>query len=68
MISKKNMHQNIAIVGAGQIGMLAALNLAHNGHSVSLIGPPTKRDELRTTAIMMPTIHMLKTLNIWDTL
>ncbi|ATO57398.1 UbiH/UbiF family hydroxylase [Bartonella sp. 1-1C] len=68
MISKKNMHQNIAVIGAGQIGMLAALNLAHKGHSVSLIGPPAKRDELRTTAIMMPTIHMLQALNIWDTL
>ncbi|MCL6229882.1 UbiH/UbiF family hydroxylase [Bartonella bilalgolemii] len=68
MISKKNMHQNIAVVGASQIGMLAALNLARKGHSVSLIGPPAKIDELRTTAIMMPTIRMLQTLSIWDTI
>ncbi len=68
VISKKNTHKNIAVIGAGQIGMLAALNLARKGHSVSLIGPHANVDELRTTTIMMPTIHMLQTLNIWNTI
>ncbi|WP_455475099.1 UbiH/UbiF family hydroxylase [Bartonella sp. B30(2025)] len=48
--------------------MLAALGLAYKGYSVFLIGPLPHADELRTTALMMPAINMLKKMNIWDIL
>nr|WP_144050557.1 UbiH/UbiF family hydroxylase [Bartonella australis] len=68
MISEKNKHKNITVIGAGPIGMLAALNLAHKGYSVSLIGPAACENELRTTALMMPAVHMLQRFDIWSTL
>ncbi|WP_455481348.1 UbiH/UbiF family hydroxylase [Bartonella sp. B12(2025)] len=68
MTFKKNKYKDIAVIGAGPVGMLAALSFAHRGYSVFLIGPPTHADELRTTALMMPAIHMLQKLNIWNTL
>ncbi|OLL55186.1 UbiH/UbiF family hydroxylase [Bartonella henselae] len=66
MTFEKNEHKDIAVIGAGPVGMLAALNLAHKGYSVCLIGPAVDTDELRTTALMMPAIHMLQKLNIWN--
>ncbi|KEG16853.1 UbiH/UbiF family hydroxylase [Bartonella bacilliformis] len=68
MISKKNGHSDIAVIGTGPVGMLTALNLAHEGYSVSLIGLPPHTNELRTSALMMPAIRMLQKLNIWDTI
>ncbi|MET3560029.1 2-octaprenyl-6-methoxyphenol hydroxylase [Bartonella japonica] len=68
MTLKKNKHKNIAVIGAGPVGMLAALSLAQRGYSVFLIGLPAHINELRTTALMMPAIGMLQKLNIWDTL
>lgn len=65
---KKNKHKNIAVIGAGPVGMLAALSLAQKGYSVFLIGPQAHMNELRTTALMMPAIGMLQKLNIWNTL
>ncbi|WP_375671267.1 UbiH/UbiF family hydroxylase [Bartonella sp. SD1336NMGDW] len=68
MIFEKKEHKDIAVIGAGPVGMLAALNLAHEGLSVFLVGPPAHTDELRTTALMMPAIRMLQKLNIWNNL
>lgn len=68
MTFKKNMHKEIAVIGAGPVGMLAALYLADKGHSVFLIGPPAHANELRTTALMLPAIHILKKLNLWNVL
>ncbi|MBA9082225.1 MULTISPECIES: UbiH/UbiF family hydroxylase [Bartonella] len=67
MIFEKNEYRDVAVIGAGPVGMLAALSLAHKGYTVFLIGPPTRVDELRTTALMMPAIHALQRLNIWET-
>ncbi|WP_375608362.1 MULTISPECIES: UbiH/UbiF family hydroxylase [unclassified Bartonella] len=68
MIFEKNEHKDIAVIGAGPVGMLAALSLAHEGLSVFLVGPPAHTDELRTTALMMPAIRTLQKLNIWNSL
>ncbi|EJF77369.1 UbiH/UbiF/VisC/COQ6 family ubiquinone biosynthesis hydroxylase [Bartonella sp. DB5-6] len=68
MIFEKNECKDIAIIGAGPVGMLAALSLADRGCSVCLIGPPSHANELRTTALMMPAIRMLQKLNIWNIL
>ncbi|MBB4076418.1 2-octaprenyl-6-methoxyphenol hydroxylase [Bartonella fuyuanensis] len=68
IFKKKENHKNITVIGAGPVGMLAALRLAHKGFSVFLIGPPAHTDELRTTALMMPAIRTLQKLNIWNRL
>ncbi|EJF85983.1 UbiH/UbiF family hydroxylase [Candidatus Bartonella washoeensis] len=68
MTFERNEHKDIAVIGAGPVGMLAALSLARKGYSVFLIGPPSHADELRTTALMMPAIRMLQKLNIWNIL
>ncbi|WP_208440978.1 UbiH/UbiF family hydroxylase [Bartonella raoultii] len=68
MTFTENECKNIAVIGAGPVGMLTALLLAHKGYSVYLIGPPAPADELRTTALMMPAVRMLQKLNIWNVL
>ncbi|UDF29576.1 UNVERIFIED_ORG: UbiH/UbiF family hydroxylase [Roseateles sp. XES5] len=57
---------DIAVVGAGLAGSLAALALAESGRSVALIAPPTRASDGRTTALMDQSIAFLKTLGLWD--
>ena len=57
---------DIAIVGAGLAGSLAALALADSGRSVALIAPPARSGDGRTTALMDQSIVFLKTLGLWD--
>ncbi|GAA5094331.1 UbiH/UbiF family hydroxylase [Bartonella acomydis] len=68
MTCEQNEYKNIAVIGAGPVGMLSALCLAHQGYSVCLIGPPPHVEELRTTALMMPAVRTLEKLNIWNIL
>lgn len=68
MILEKKEYNAITVIGAGPVGMLAALRLAHKGFSIFLVGPPAQTDELRTTALMMPAIRTLQKLNIWKNL
>ncbi|MFT4159408.1 UbiH/UbiF family hydroxylase [Shinella sp.] len=57
---------DIAIVGAGLAGSLAALALSDSGRTVALIAPPTRVADGRTTALMDQSIAFLKTLALWD--
>jgi 2-octaprenyl-6-methoxyphenol hydroxylase len=57
---------DIAIVGAGLAGSLAALALAGSGARVALIAPPARASDGRTTALMDQSIAFLKTLGLWD--
>nr|WP_314094919.1 UbiH/UbiF family hydroxylase [uncultured Shinella sp.] len=57
---------DIAIVGAGLAGSLAALALADSGLSVALIAPPARAGDGRTTALMDQSIAFLKVLGLWD--
>ena len=59
-------HFDIAVVGAGLAGNLAALALADSGASVALIAPPARAADRRTTALMDQSIAFLGTLGLWD--
>ena len=57
---------DIAVVGAGLAGSLAAFALADSGRSVALVAPPARGRDGRTTALMDQSIAFLKTLGLWD--
>jgi 2-octaprenyl-6-methoxyphenol hydroxylase len=58
----------IAVVGAGLAGSVAALALARAGRKVALIAPPSAGEDDRTTALMDHSIRFLDRLGIWEKL
>lgn len=56
---------DIAVVGAGLAGSLAALALADSGRRVALVAPAARAHDGRTTALMDQSIAFLKTLGLW---
>ncbi|KQS72950.1 2-octaprenyl-6-methoxyphenyl hydroxylase [Rhizobium sp. Leaf371] len=58
-------HYDIAIVGAGLAGALAALALSRDGRSVALVAPAAPHDR-RTTALMDEAIGFLGTLGLGE--
>lgn len=59
-------HFEIAIVGAGLAGSLAALALADSGRSVVLIAPAPGRPDGRTTALMDHSLDLVRRLGLWE--
>lgn len=62
--------RDVAVVGAGPVGLAAALALAHVGADVALIGPaPPKTSarslETRSAALLTSSVDLLKALNVW---
>jgi 2-octaprenyl-6-methoxyphenol hydroxylase len=53
------------ISGAGPAGLAAAVLLAQDGVKCALIAPPTAYDP-RTTALMQPSMQMLKFIGVWN--
>ena len=58
----------ILVAGTGPVGLLAALRLADLGLTVTLAGPAARRDDRRTTALMLPALDMLDTVGVLDAL
>ena len=58
----------VAVVGAGPAGSVAAIALARGGRKVALIGPDNSASDQRTTALMHPSLEMLERLGLWETL
>lgn len=58
----------IAVVGEGLAGSIAALALARAGRKVALIAPVFERQDHRTTALMDQSIRFIDGLGIWETL
>jgi 2-octaprenyl-6-methoxyphenol hydroxylase len=54
----------ILVVGTGPAGLIAALGLAKARFPVTLIGPEIRKDDQRTTALMMPAIQFLDSLGV----
>lgn len=61
------MHEfEIAVVGGGLTGSVAALAFGRAGRKVALISPASERDDGRTTALMDQSIRLLDRLGLWD--
>jgi 2-octaprenyl-6-methoxyphenol hydroxylase len=61
-------HIEIAVVGEGLAGSVAALALARAGRKVTLIAPAAERSDRRTTALMDQSIRFMDTLGLWEKL
>jgi 2-octaprenyl-6-methoxyphenol hydroxylase len=64
-ISTMTQHE-IAIVGGGLAGRIAALAFARQGFDAVLITPDDGRFDQRTTALMDQSITFLGTLGVWE--
>jgi 2-octaprenyl-6-methoxyphenol hydroxylase len=64
------MQQNfdIAVVGAGPAGQIAAIAMARGGRSVALVGPQPDGSDRRTTALMHQSLEMMERLGLWEAL
>ncbi|MGE3150807.1 MAG: FAD-dependent monooxygenase, partial [Pseudorhodoplanes sp.] len=57
---------DIAVVGAGPTGLMAAIALAASGVPVTMIAPPARADH-RTTALLASSVTALDTVGVWRT-
>jgi 2-octaprenyl-6-methoxyphenol hydroxylase len=58
----------VAVIGGGLAGMIAAIALGRGGRNVALIAPSAPRKDRRTTALMDQSIRFLDRLTLWDRL
>lgn len=58
----------MAVIGGGLAGMVAAVAIARGGRTVALIAPPAAKEDRRTTALMDQSIRFLDRLTLWDKL
>ena len=58
---------DIAVVGAGPVGLAAAASLSDLGYAVALVAPPAPPDQ-RTSALMAPSIALLDKIGVWPEL
>ena len=63
---KSSKSFDVIIAGNGPAGMAAALAYDAAGFAVALAGPERQSKDLRTTALMVPAIHLLERLGVWD--
>ena len=71
-MSEVHAVRDVAVVGTGPSGLVAALALAHVGADVMAIGPapaPSARAaETRTAALLTSSVDLLKALGVWERL
>ncbi|ARO23967.1 2-octaprenyl-6-methoxyphenyl hydroxylase [Rhizobium sp. S9] len=58
----------IAVIGGGLAGMIAAVALGRGGRSVALVAPVAAKEDRRTTALMDQSIRFLDRLTVWEKL
>lgn len=57
---------DVAVIGGGLAGTIAAIALARGGRQVALIAAPAAGTDRRTTALMDQSIRFLERLSLWD--
>ena len=55
---------DILVVGAGPVGLAAAIAFAKDGRSVALVSPRRPSDE-RTSALLVGSVSLLKDIGVW---
>ncbi|MBB3913170.1 UbiH/UbiF family hydroxylase [Rhizobium fabae] len=58
----------VAVIGGGLAGMIAAIALARGGRDVALVAPVAPKEDQRTTALMDQSIRLLDRLALWEKL
>lgn len=59
---------DIAVIGAGPAGQIAAIAMARGGRRVVLVGPEPDASDRRTTALMEQSLSMMGRLGLWQDL
>jgi 2-octaprenyl-6-methoxyphenol hydroxylase len=59
---------DIAVVGAGPVGIAAALALDGAGYRVALVGPASPAEDRRTAALLSGSVALLERLGVWPAL
>lgn len=59
---------DIAVIGAGPAGHIAAVAMARGGRRVVLVGPEPDGSDRRTTALMHQSLEMMERLGLWQDL
>ncbi len=67
-MAKQDFSTDIAVVGGGPAGLVAALALAATGRTTLLLAPPPPHADRRTTALLDGSVQILRNLGVWDTL
>ncbi len=62
---RQDFTAEVAVVGGGPSGLLAALALAASGADTILLAPPAESDH-RTTALLAGSVTALETLGVWQ--
>lgn len=57
---------DIAVVGGGLAGSIAAVALSRGGRRVAFVAPPAGSRDQRTTALMDQSVRMMERLGLWD--
>lgn len=64
-MSDKSIQTDIAVVGAGPVGLAAAALIADSGADVTLVAPRAPLDR-RTSALLCSSVDLLKRIGIWE--
>lgn len=67
-MAKQEFSADIAVVGGGPAGLVAALALAKTGAEVLLLAPRPPHPDRRTTALLDGSVQILQGLDVWTAL
>ena len=65
-MSQNASETDVAVVGGGPAGLIAAIALARRGVRTTLLAPRTPHADRRTTALLGGSVEILKEMGVWD--